>query len=162
MLKYIFVFCLLFSNVLNLSPANATTYTNVKLKSCHDGDTCRFYINGVNTPVRFSGIDAPELRQAYGKQSRDGLRNFLQGKNVVLNCGGKSYNRKVCGVYVKPSVGSTLIDVQKVMVLKGYAWDAPSYSGGKYLSDMKKAQRAKVGLWALSNPQNPSDFRRGK
>ncbi len=163
MLKYLVTFTLLLSSLFNLCIIDntfASTYNNVKLKSCYDGDTCRFYINGVNTPVRFSGIDAPELSQPYGKHSREFLKTVLYGKNIVLNCTGKSYNRKVCTVYNKQ--GSSLIDVQHVMVLQGYAWDAPKYSKGMYLGAMRQAQKGKKGLWVQPNPQNPSDFRKEK
>ena len=135
MLKYLLIAVLTFSNVLNLLPAYAATYSKVRLKSCYDGDTCRFYINGVNTPVRFSGIDAPELRQPYGRESKTAINKLLYGKNIILKCNGQSYQRKVCAVYIKPNLGSTLIDVQEVMVLNGHAWDAPKFSQGKYLQN---------------------------
>lgn len=163
MIKNTLIFSLVFSNLLNIlffTTVNATQYTNVKLKHCYDGDTCRFFINGVNTSVRLAGIDAPEIKQPYGKQSRDVLYKVLYSKNIILNCTGKSYKRKVCSVYIKPSVGKYIIDVQEVMVLNGYAWDSPKYSKGKYHDVMNQAQNAKRGLWSQAHPQLPSDFRK--
>ncbi len=48
--------------------ALAYDFPNVTYRSCYDGDTCRFDIPnihplfGANIPVRFAGIDSPELQ----------------------------------------------------------------------------------------------------
>jgi endonuclease YncB( thermonuclease family) len=153
------------SNIFNIFMGEdfaAKAYSRVRLKSCYDGDTCRFYINGKDTSVRFSGIDAPELTQPYGRQSREALKKLLYGKNIVLKCNGSSYTRKVCSVYTETTPGGSQIDVQEVMVLNGYAWDATKYSKGKYTQAMSRAKKGKKGLWEQSNPQNPSEFRHKK
>ncbi len=52
-----------------LSPsALAYDFPNVTYRTCYDGDTCRFDIPnihpffGENIPIRFAGIDTPDLR----------------------------------------------------------------------------------------------------
>ena len=61
----------------------------------HDGDTfnltakqtqCIMKKPGPHQAVRLWGIDAPELAQPGGIQSRDALAKLIDGKNVQLIC----------------------------------------------------------------------------
>ncbi|MBR7001253.1 MAG: thermonuclease family protein, partial [Neisseriaceae bacterium] len=60
------------------TPANATTCTVIKVA---DGDsfTCRMK-SGKKQFIRMSGIDAPEIKQAYGQNARRALNTALLGK----------------------------------------------------------------------------------
>lgn len=48
-----------------------------------DGDTIEVNHENKLTRIRFFGIDAPELKQSFGKQSKEALSRILSGKQVV-------------------------------------------------------------------------------
>ena len=56
--------------LLSILSASALAYDfpNVTYRTCYDGDTCRFDIPGLhpllgkNIPIRFAGVDTPEMR----------------------------------------------------------------------------------------------------
>ena len=62
----------------------------VKVVKISDGDTITVLSGKEQTKVRLYGIDAPELKQPYGKKSKQFLANLMAGKVC-----GKVH----CGVY---------------------------------------------------------------
>ncbi|MBY0404616.1 MAG: thermonuclease family protein, partial [Cyanobacteria bacterium] len=66
---------------------------------CHDGDTCRLVGPLGEYKVRLFGVDAPEIKQAYGEAARDFLNGFIQGKDVEARCKGRSYDRQTCDLF---------------------------------------------------------------
>jgi micrococcal nuclease len=125
----------------------------VTLIDCHDGDTCNFLNNGRKIKVRFSGIDAPEIKQQDGTVSRDFLLQTLRAsKSIDLSCLGRSYHRKVCVVTADGK------DAGELMVNNGFAWDAPKYSKGKYRALQEAAMKGKMGIWK-GKPIEPNCFR---
>lgn len=99
---------------------------------CHDGDTCRFLVHGKSTPVRFMGIDAPEIgrgarcaaEQSGAVKARDRLLVLLHtGERIELEVHGKDkYRRTLARVLVDgQDVGQEL--VQEGLVRR--------YTGGK-------------------------------
>lgn len=127
--------------------------------SCHDGDTCRMQElrpksskdrgqdrDGEKFSVRFSGIDAPELGQASAVEAKRYLESLLRGKEVRLLCDGRSFERRTCDVYLGE------LHVQHDMVSKGWAWDSPKYSKGRYAPMQAEARKAKIGIWKNEGP----------
>ena len=144
-MKYIIVIVLLLSLQLN---AKSRTRHSQKIQSfeaeivnCHDGDTCRARYKNEKIKVRFSGIDAPEIKQKEGKLSKKYLNDLLSGRTVQLECNGKSYDRLTCLVFLNGT------EVNAQLVEKGYAFDSPKYSKGKYEARMQQARNAKLGIW---------------
>ena len=109
-----------------------------------DGDTFRLD-NGEK--VRLIGIDAPELSQPGGEESREYLTQLILNKGVTLEKGHEDrdkYNRLLRFVYI----GNTCINEE--MIRQGYA-------EARYLTDSLreyyiqleiKAEIAKTGLWS--------------
>lgn len=127
-----------------------------KILSCHDGDTCKMQQGSEVITIRLAGIDAPEIKQSNGPSAQRYLESLVKGKDVNLQCKGKSYKRKVCGLFL----GST--DVQKEMVRAGWAFDYPQYSHRKYKADEEVARLANKGVWASNNIKSPFCFRHRK
>lgn len=124
--------------------------------SVHDGDTFTI-TNGER--IRLSGIDAPELKQPYGIESRDFLAKLVQGREVVLECSGYSYDRRVCNASVIVNEGTTL-DIQKEIVGWGLAYDSFKYSHGLYANAESFARNLKRGVWQQSDGGiRPWDYR---
>ena len=68
--------------------AAAAEYTG-KVVSVHDGDTIRVLYHGGELKVRLECIDAPELHQPYGKDSKETLSNLVFGRTVLVKEGGQ-------------------------------------------------------------------------
>lgn len=105
--------------------------------------------------IRLAGIDAPEIKQRYGSQARNTLNNLVIGQNIALQCEGKSYDRKVCTVFLGTR------NINQVMVQQGFAYDYQQYSHGAYLPAQQYAQTHHLGVWQQeSGGQRPWDYRR--
>ncbi len=125
--------------------------------SVHDGDTFRT-CNGES--IRVWGVDAPELKQPMGKDSRDYLSRLVSGREVDLNCVGKSYQRRVCRVSVWVRPGASL-SVQREMVGHGLAYDSPKYSKGEFAEAEAFARSLNRGVWTLpGGGVRPWDWRK--
>jgi micrococcal nuclease len=126
----------------------------VKWVRCYDGDTCTFKVYRNKFKARIAGIDAPELKQAYGVTSRNAMSEVLaRARTIQVECRGRSYDRKVCAVHADGK------DVAALLVERGLAHDAPRYSKGKYKKEEELARVGRKGLWASEAPQNPRCFR---
>lgn len=132
-MKWLLVLCLL------ISPAWAE-----RVCSVYDGDTLTT-CNGVK--VRLWGVDAPEKKQALGLEAREHLRKITAGREVVLDCHGKSFKRSVCRVEVMLPNGS--LDVGREMVGWGYAYDSKRYSKGYYSGAEAFAAKMNRGVWQV-------------
>ena len=126
--------------------------------SVTDGDTLTARIDGVARKVRIAAIDAPEIKQAFGIQSRQTLASLCQGKTAEI-AGDKldKYNRVIATV----SCNGT--DAGTHMVKNGMAMVYDRYvSGHQYLyAHQSAAKNGKRGMWAGS-PIKPWEWRRKK
>lgn len=136
-----------------------------------DGDTITILADGVAHRVRLSGIDAPEKGQPFGNRSRQHLRGIAHGREAAAECHKTDrYQRKVCKVMVQPRdcqpCGHTL-DVGLAQIAAGLAWWYREYAReqseedrGQYESEEREAKVRKHGLWSLSDPMPPWEWRR--
>ena len=129
---------LLFS-ILN-SPTHAYDFPHVTYRTCYDGDTCRFDIPndhpllGENIPVRFAGIDAPELQakcdleKQLAVKARDLVQTTLEKAHSITlkNAKRGKYFRIVA------SVEADGVNVSEVLLQEGLA---VVYDGGKKSKD---------------------------
>lgn len=104
-----------------------------------DGDT--FYSN--SKKFRIAEIDAPELTQQYGLQSKVFLSKLIQNKEVRLyKVNIDRYGREVVRVYRKHE------NVAETLVKTGQAWVSPKYVRNPNLPKLQiQAKRNKIGLW---------------
>ncbi|OMO75860.1 hypothetical protein COLO4_25815 [Corchorus olitorius] len=108
--------------------------------------------------IRLRGIDAPENSMPYGKEAKQELVKLVHGKCLrLLVYGEDQYSRCVADVYCNG------IFVQEVMLKKGLAWHYVAYDKRIEFATWEKEARAKrIGLWALSNPEKPWEWRRDR
>jgi micrococcal nuclease len=113
--------------------------------------------------IRMHGIDAPEICQAFGKQSQQALAEHVSGQRLgVTWVGQDTYGRWLARLRLldAPTSGPEA-DVGRWMVSKGYAW---SYrfkgDAGPYQAEQTTARRLRLGLFADAAPTNPQRFRR--
>jgi micrococcal nuclease len=135
------------------APPTATRWLVV---SVHDGDTVQCLDDDkVQHKVRLVGIDAPEIGQAFGTVSRDGLRALVLRKTVTVRTEGEDRYGRTLGILE--------IDGQDValhMLTAGLAWHFTRYSDDeRRAAAEREARAAKRGLWADPKPEPPWEWR---
>src|SRR5436190_11230448 len=82
-----------------------------KAIAVHDGDTYTFKNDSCTIKIRMAYIDAPELKQAYGIESKIFLSNKILNKNVTIHILNKDkYGRYVAvTTYYNKSVNLEMI-----------------------------------------------------
>lgn len=142
-------------------PVNLAEY-EVVAKSVHDGDTLRVRSSqGQVLKIRFACIDAPELKQPLGEESRNYLRSIVSkgGNKVrVQPITVDRYGRTVAQLWNNSGL------IQSQMVVAGWAYgyeqykkDCPNWSAIE--STQTQAQNEKLGIWK-SPQQKPWDYRK--
>ena len=133
-------------------------YLQARVSNISDGDSLWVKTSkGERLKIRISQIDAPEICQAWGQDSKGALAQRLEGKQLKVELLRKDmYGRSLARIVVDGD------DVGAEMVSSGNAW---AYSSGKYpnavyYSQEEAAKAAKLGLWSLPKPVQPRIFRR--
>ncbi len=118
-----------------------------------DGDTIQL---NDGRKVRLLDIDAPEIKQPWGLQSKKFLADLIEGKEIELIGSKKDrYGRTLATI----KLGD--LDVNKRLVEMGHAWHYRRYSKSKEFAELELKARAKgLGLWAPPKP--PWEWRRRK
>ncbi|HEF3551905.1 TPA: thermonuclease family protein [Campylobacter upsaliensis] len=134
-----------------------------KVSKVIDGDTIELlaktskenpYNHITKLKIRLYGIDAPELKQAYGKEAKEYLSALVLKQEVSLIIENKDkYDRFVGTLFLKGQ------DINKEMVKNGYAHAYESFSK-KYLAEQADAKMFKLGLWQDERVMSPSEFRK--
>ncbi len=110
-----------------------------------DGDTITVQLDSDPIKVRLDSIDAPERKQAYGKESLAALYQLVANKTVELEVVEQDrYSRQVAVVYVDG------MNVNAHMVQEGHAWAYREYVKDlDYCRWEGSARAEKRGIWAL-------------
>lgn len=134
-----------------------------KVVSVHDGDTITV-LDSIKKQhrIRLSGIDAPELSQAYGRRSRDHLTGLVASRNVQVEWQKHDKYRRVVG---KVQVNGRDVNLEQLQA--GFAWhykkyeSEQAYDDRKLYADAEQSARARgIGLWHDKNAVPPWEFRR--
>jgi endonuclease YncB( thermonuclease family) len=128
-----------------------------------DGDTVTV-LDSSNTQyrIRLEGIDAPELHQAFGTQSKKNLSDMVFGRDVtVVYQKTDQYGRLVGKVTLDGK------DINLEQVQAGMAWHYKEYQREQapedrelYAKAENEARSAGRGLWRDADPVEPSAFRK--
>ena len=102
-----------------------------------DGDT----IEVGKIPIRLNGVSAPELKEPLEPQSKQFMRNLVNGKHVRCELtGAKTYDRFVGTCYLDgENIGIAVIAAERAL-------DCPRYSGGRYAEFELAAARELIKL----------------
>ena len=130
----------------------------------HDGDTVRITdTDGRRHKVRLAYIDAPEIGQAHGIESRDRLRRILSDETVDVQVTDTDhYGREVAYLF------SDGLDINLSQIENGAAWhytsiakkQQPKADFAAYAAAEAYAQAGRTGLWAKREPLAPWLFRK--
>jgi endonuclease YncB( thermonuclease family) len=140
---------------LAISPAFADL--PAKVVSVHDGDTLTVLVDRKQIKVRLTDIDAPELGQPFGKNSRQSLAELCFGKPAMLDVRGQDrYKRTIARVTCDG------LDANAEQVRRGYAWTYTRYApkGSPLHAIQLIAQTEHRGLWADPKSIPPWEWRR--
>lgn len=166
--NFLAVSLLAFSNVV---AANAVPGIPGKIYKCvaykvWDGDTLDAKCKTVGAVrLRLHQVDAPELKQAYGVQSRRWLLDKTKDKTLSVKLVEleKVVTRTPRWVS-ELRIGVRTNTLNKQAVIDGVAWISPGYvSKTSNLFRLQRlAKQNKTGLWIDANPIAPWDYRHGK
>lgn len=130
-----------------MSSSTPALRLKIKVMSVSDGDTIKAITKKGEKPfkVRLYGIDAPELDQEYGPESRDALAKMVEGKIIFVEIVDvDTYGRQVGILHG----GNHRKSVNKALVELGLAYNWPKYGmlwGGH--NAQKRARSKRTGLW---------------
>lgn len=127
--------------------------------SVYDGDTVTL---ATGDKIRLAGIDAPEIKQPFGIQSRDALRAAVLNKPVTVSWSKLDrYKRKVGKIYLH-RVDQNWRQVQAGLVwhYKAYQDEQSNRDRVRYARAESEARAARLGLWSDDSPVAPWEFRR--
>ena len=78
----LFIIVLIAIIFLGKSRSTDNAEEKVKIIRCHDGDTCT---TDKGEKIRLACIDAPELKQPFGKASRDHLKEIIKDRAAKID-----------------------------------------------------------------------------
>jgi micrococcal nuclease len=135
--------------------AQAEEFTT-KVIAVLDGDTVLIRRAKGVLKIRLADIDAPEKAQPFGASSQQSLSGMVLGKQVkVVSQAMDQYGRMVAHLSVNG------LDVNTEQIRRGMAWEYSHYHSNHELIALEaEARQAPRGLWAMSHPTPPWDWRK--
>ena len=133
-------------------------YTSLENIRVVDGDTIRAEAKGEEIKIRLVEIDAPEMNQPFGAQSKNFLNKLLNGKDVTLISQGEDrYGRTLGEIYANGESANAL------MIKSGFAWVYDRYVKDSSLYKYQNQAKAEnLGLWRAKDPIAPWVWRKQK
>lgn len=145
--------CLLISQITHAEE----TWVSGQVIKVYDGDTVTLKVTDSIIKCRLYGIDAPELKQPFGKEAQKYLASLILNRRISVQLLSKDfYGRHVCKLY------QNTLYLNRHLVATGYAWWYQAYAKKEVsLGDVQlTAQENKFGLWADEEPEAPWTFRK--
>ncbi len=151
-------YCLLSTFVLSL-PVGAKLQADVaQVLRVVDGDSITVKVDETNYRIRLAEIDAPEMDQAWGEESKYALQEKLGNEEVALEIiDVDRFGRLVARVFLNGR------QINREMLEEGHAWVYLEYLKDETLLDPEgKAKKKKLGLWASEAAVAPWLWRKRK
>jgi endonuclease YncB( thermonuclease family) len=147
---------LLFLAVLAVTPGAALADFVGRVVNVSDGDTLTVLVERKQVRVRLDSIDAPELKQAFGKRSRQSLAELCAAKTArVVERGLDRYGRTVGWIVCDG------VEANSEQVRRGMAWVFVRYAprNSPLYGLQGEAQGTRRGLWVDPHPMAPWEWR---
>lgn len=127
-----------------------------RVEMINDGDTVTCLdTEGRRVKIRLVGIDAPELDQPKGRESRAALAAKLVGGVVRVEGASRDQHGRVLGTLHLDDR-----DLNREMVAEGWAWAFTGFAEDHDLVAVESAaRRARRGIWADPQPLPPRQWR---
>jgi len=135
--------------------AHSETFS-AKVISVLDGDTVLIKRGAGVLKVRLVEIDAPEKMQPFGASSQQSLAGMVLAKQVQFSSQAfDQYGRMIAHLSVAG------LDVNAEQIKRGMAWEYSHFHSNQALRALEaEARAAPRGLWAMSNPTPPWEWRK--
>ena len=133
-------------------------YTAIENIFVVDGDTIKGNLDSKRITIRLVEIDAPEMDQPFGVESKRFLKKLIENKKVTLISEGKDrYGRTLGELFVNKD------NINETMVKSGFAWVYDRYVKSSLLYSYQDEAKSKtLGIWQSENPIAPWVWRRKK
>ena len=143
---------------LSLVASVLSAHTTIENIFVVDGDTVKGNIDSKRITIRLVEIDAPEMDQPFGVESKRFLEKLIENKKVTLIAEGKDrYGRTLGEVFVNKD------NINEKMVKSGFAWVYDRYVKSSLLYSYQDEAKSKtLGIWQSENPIAPWVWRRKK
>lgn len=130
----------------------------------HDGDTFTLQVGTERYTVRLDGIDAPELAQSFGSESRQALAAMLLQHTIKVSWSQRDRYDRILGT----AFTDNCQNVNLQSVTRGMAWFyavyqcelAPAERLALAVAEAN-ARLTRMGLWSQAQPTAPWVFRNG-
>lgn len=146
-----------------LLPAIAFAETLVgQIVSVHDRDTVTLLdANRRQHKIRLSGVDAPELGQAFGRVSKENLSRQVYGRAVEVEWDKTDRYRRLVGKVIVDGHDANLGQIAAGLAwhYKAYARDQVAIDRERYAAEELRARQAQLGLWQDVQPTPPWLYR---
>ena len=144
--------------LLSFNAAFLISYTPLENIRVVDGDTIRAEAKGREIKIRLVEIDAPEINQPFGAQSKNFLNRLLNEKDVTLISQGEDrYGRTLGEIFANGESANAL------MIKSGFAWVYDRYVKDSSLYKYQdQAKTENLGLWRDKDPIAPWVWRKQK
>ena len=138
---------------------NSEEYIGVVTKII-DGDSVVIRHGNIFKKIRLSYIDAPEVSQDHGEDSKIFLENIVLDKTVLVDTKRKDkYGRHLSDLYIHSNIESIYVNAK--MIKSGNAWVYKRYRSNSYLINLENHARSnKIGIWKNDNPVEPWVYRK--
>lgn len=133
-----------------------------KVINVHDGDTVTVLDqDNKKFHIRLQGIDAPELKQAFGSVSQQNLSRMVLGKQVTIFWSKIDKYRRTVGTIMLDGRDMNIEQVKEGLAwhFKKYEDEQPPEERRTYAAAEQSARAANLGLWKDQTPLAPGDWR---
>lgn len=152
-------------SIVFLIPVASAADLQGRVISIADGDTLTILdAHDTQHKIRLAGIDAPEKSQSFGTRSKQSLSDCAYGRHALIE--GSKVDR------YQRQIGKVIVDSQDCnlrQIKLGMAWHYKKYMSeqstadqGVYSQAETEAQIRHIGLWSVSNPAAPWDYRKAQ
>lgn len=128
-----------------------------KVVNVQDGDTFTLQVKIKKEKVRLYAVDAPELGQPWGTESKKALYNEIFGKVVKVEVRERDKSGTIIGLV---RLGDRNLNTWMLREGNGWLYNQSSKDREKWGDLEKSARTAKKGLWAKAGPVSPSEWRK--
>lgn len=127
-----------------------------KVTRVSDGDTVILTDSKKNkTKVRLDGIDAPEIGQEYGDESKEFVEKLILNKNVKVKVIGVDKYKRTLGVIYLDN-----LNINEELLANGLAWQYHYNKNEKYTQLVKSAKSNGLNIWSDRKAMDPYEWRK--
>ena len=136
------------------TPAGISKNIAGRVSRVADGDSLTLKTADGEVKIRLFGLDAPEMKQSRGRESKKYLARLVSGREVRVEVKERDqYGRVVGRVFVQDQA----VDLK--LVVAGQVWVYENYCRETFCGELRRlqeeARQSRRGLWRDNDPKPP-------